>query len=115
MKDRKPNHKCAVCGAEYWSCDYCSRIHSWRSLCDTRECYEKLLQSREPAKEQRLDKTPEEMEVLMVKDIEEVKKDTLEELSDVADIITEEGIAGAVDVINKEMKKKRKTSQVKSK
>lgn len=100
----KPNHKCVICGEEYYSCDYCSRIASWRRFCDTEECYKKLMEKQDPVKEQRFDKTDREIQELMNKPVEVVKAETEKELSDYADIIADSGIMGAVDEINKEIK-----------
>lgn len=111
FKRKEANHICAVCGKKYYSCDYCSRIASWRSLCDTIECYKKLLESRIPAKEIRTDKTKEEMIELMAKPIEQVAKETAEDLSEYKEIIEESGTIGAVDEINKEIKSKRKSKR----
>ena len=114
-KDLKANHVCAVCGNKYYSCDYCSRIASWRRLCDTIECYQVLMASQLPAKEIRLDKTDKELEDIMKKPVEEVLNDTKEELSDYKDIIEKDGIGKAVEAVNNDIKNKSNKAKRKKK
>ena len=39
---KAPNHTCAICGAQYYSCDQCPEVKSvtpWRTICDTEAHY----------------------------------------------------------------------------
>ena len=39
----KPNHICKNCGVEYYACNDCDRINSWRLVACSSECYQKYI------------------------------------------------------------------------
>lgn len=42
MNTKKPNHKCKVCGEDYYYCKSCEtkgQFTTWRTMCDTEEHY----------------------------------------------------------------------------
>lgn len=46
---QKLDHKCIICGTMYHACDTCQKIKTytpWRTLCDTQEHYQVLLDIR---------------------------------------------------------------------
>lgn len=111
---KEPNHVCWVCGTEYWACDLCDARASWRSICCSRECYEKYMSSIEtqsPTMPQRLDKTEDEVREIMAKEPEELKASAIEDLADYADELESGGISEASDAVNQDIldaKKKNK-------
>ena len=107
----KPNHICRNPNCHrgedggpkhFYACDYCNRTQSWRSRFCCFECFVEA-KNEGPLKPKRTDKTDEEIEELMKKPIEEVKKDTLEELADYKDYLEENGLNKTIDFINEEI------------
>lgn len=49
-KIQKPNHECRNCRKLYYACNDCERIHSWKTVCCSVECFseytEKIIRSR---------------------------------------------------------------------
>lgn len=45
MFDKKPNHTCKACGAQYWACDACDakKFVSWRAVACCPEHYQAYL------------------------------------------------------------------------
>lgn len=39
----KTNHTCKACGAEYLYCDDCGEFGSYKTICDTEDCYKIFL------------------------------------------------------------------------
>lgn len=37
------NHECVICGNEYYACNKCDKINSWRRYVDTPSCYQLFL------------------------------------------------------------------------
>lgn len=124
VKKREPNHICrnpkcdkGINGKpkEYWACDYCDRKNTWRALCCSIECFNELMDTKpaNPIYPNRTDKTENETRELFNKSVEQVRTETIEELSDYSEIISEQGLTGAINEINKEID--RKTSDKKCK
>jgi len=105
------NHICANsdCRKEYYSCDYCSAIASWRSVACSLDCYHIIQKAQQPVEEHRTDITDEELQKIKEMPIAKVKEKTLDDLSDYVDVIEESGIAGAIEVINNELDNKAKS------
>ena len=108
----KANHICANCGKHYYACNYCDRNRSdksYRWLACSPECFAKIAWKYglkyEHLKPQRTDLTEKELDELMNKPLDQVAQETIEELKDYADEISQIGFDGVVDLINKEMDK----------
>lgn len=121
MKEREPNHICRnpKCNKgenggkkHYYACDYCDRTNQWRAFGCCPECYKEFIKANSPAVPKRTDKNVEE---IMSKPIEEVKANTIEELSDMKEVVETKGIAGAIEEINKAIDNKPKTNAKKGK
>lgn len=115
--DREPNHICRNphCNKgenggkkHYYACDYCDRTNQWRAFACCPECFKEFIKANTApsVKPERTDKTEAEVDALMSKSIEEVKNETLNELSDMKEVIEEKGIAGAIEKINTEIDNK---------
>ena len=109
MKELKPNHICKnpECKKEYYACNYCDKINSWRSACCSIECYEKYIDivRKERSKQYpiRIDMTEPEVKN-MVENIsaEECLESSKDELSDYIELYPDMSIAQIVDKINGE-------------
>ena len=88
----------------YFACDYCDRTNSWKSICCSIECFNEFSTLQEKRENNRTDKTDEEMRLLMSTPIEEVKEQTISDLS-AAGVDTTDGILAAVDAVNAELDK----------
>ena len=108
MPQRKPNHVCACCGKQYYACNYCDRT-GYKWLACSPECFAKVAwkysTKYEHLKPNRTDMNDEEIEEMMNKPLEEVKKESEEELSDYKEELAQVGFDGVVDLINREMEK----------
>nr|DAP06628.1 MAG TPA: hypothetical protein [Caudoviricetes sp.] len=88
----------------YFACDYCDRTNSWKSICCSIECFNEFSTLQEKRENNRTDKTDEEMRLLMSTPVEEVKEQTISDLS-AAGVDTTDGILAAVDAVNAELDK----------
>lgn len=88
----------------YFACDYCDRTNSWKSICCSIECFNEFSMLQEKRENNRTDKTDEEMRLLMSTPVEEVKEQTISDLS-AAGVDTTDGILAAVDAVNAELDK----------
>lgn len=88
----------------YFACDYCDRTNSWKSICCSIECFNEFSTLQEKRENNRTDKTDEEMRLLMSTPVEEVKEQTISDLS-AAGVDTTDGILAAVDSVNAELDK----------
>lgn len=88
----------------YFACDYCDRTNSWKSICCSVECFNEFSTLQEKRENNRTDKTDEEMRLLMSTPVEEVKEQTISDLS-AAGVDTTDGILAAVDAVNAELDK----------
>ena len=126
MSEMKPNHICKnpECRKKYYACNYCSRTLSWRSVACSPECYQKytdlVIAERSKGKTievkpERTDMTEKEIDELLEQPIEDVLKETKEELKD---YVSEDGslnITEAVDDINEKLESKKTTTRSKKK
>ena len=96
----------------YYACSYCDRSESWRSMACCREHYtlyiEEVLANREKPTEEdmlpnRTDMTKDEVKDLKAKPVEDVIKETKEELKDYKDDQGNLDIMEAVEKVNKEI------------
>ena len=50
INHNKFNHECRNCHKQYFACNDCEKIHSWKTICCSIECYdqyaEKVIRSR---------------------------------------------------------------------
>ena len=126
MSEMKPNHICKnpECRKKYYACNFCDKNRTWRSVACSFECYQKytdlVIAERSKGKTvevkpERTDMTEKEVDELMERPIEEVFKETKEELKEFADIDGNVNFAKAVDEINKELDKKTTTRSKKKK
>lgn len=117
LKERKPNHICRNPNCtkgengnpkHYYACDYCDRTNTFRAYTCCAECWKEFCEISNGKKTYpiRTDKTSDEVNELYSKPIEQVKKETLEELSDLKSEIAEGGIQKAVEIINENIDKK---------
>lgn len=122
MKDRKPNHICRNPNCkkgengqrkEYYACNYCDRTNTYRAYTCSLECWKEfcLISNNGGVLPNRTDKTEKQVKELYDKPIEQVKKETLEELSDMKEEIAEGGIDKAIEVINKDIDTKAKSKK----
>lgn len=122
---RTPNHRCKYskcskgidengnpCRKLYYACDYCDRTASWRSVACSPECYqgyiEEVLAARADAAQKtlypdRLDKTTDQVAVLLREPVEKVAESTKNDLSDYSEALESEGLAAVMESINKEI------------
>lgn len=107
-EDGKPKH--------YYACDYCDRTAKWQAFACSIECWNDIVAINNGTymKPKRTDKTEKEVNDLLNKDIESVKKDTLEQLSDYKEDIEEGGISKAIQTINRELDSKAKGKTAKT-
>ena len=116
MKERKPNHICRNPNCtkgengtrkHYYACNYCDRTNTYRAYTCSLECWKEfcLISNNNGVLPKRTDKTEEEVKQLYDEPIEKVKQETLDELSDMKDEITEGGIDKAMEVINENIDK----------
>ena len=126
MSEIKPNHICKnpECRKAYYACNYCDRTLTWKSVACSKECYQKytdlVIAERTKGKTvsvkpERTDMTEKEIDKLLEQPIEDVLKETKEELKDFADIDGNVNFAKAVDEINRELDKKTATHSRKKK
>lgn len=117
----KPNHVCAnsKCLKKYYACDYCDRT-SYRRIACSPECYAEVVRAaKEVNNPTRTDKSVEEMTKVMNTPLEEVFKNSIEEISKTIPNVEEIGIDEAVKIINKQIddekpkRKHNKKSEVK--
>lgn len=119
----KANHICKLpsCRKAYYACNACDRLRSWRSVCCSKEHYDeyvKLVLSLQKGGKKvdtlpdRTDRGKEETKELMERPVEEVVRETYEELRSYSDDVDEVGINAAVDKINKELEAETDTSEV---
>ena len=115
MPKAKTNHVCKYSGCtlgengnrkEYYACDYCDRVNSWRSMACCKEHYDlyikEILEARskdiKPIPE-RTDKSKDEIDDMYKKSIDEVRAESEKEL----ETLTGEkpsSIEAAVDKVN---------------
>lgn len=115
MPKAKTNHVCKYSGCtlgengsrkEYYACDYCDRVNSWRSMACCKEHYDlyikEILEARskdtKPVPE-RTDKSKDEIDDMYKKSIDEVRAESEKEL----ETLTGEklsSIEAAVDKVN---------------
>ena len=93
MSEIKPNHICKnpECRKAYYACNYCDRTLTWKSVACSKECYQKytdlVIAERTKGKTvsvkpERTDMTEKEVDELLEQPIEDVLKETKEELKD---------------------------------
>lgn len=120
MTEFKTNHICKnpKCRKKYYACDFCDKIHSWRSVACSTECYQEYVnlviaeRSKDKIvdnKPERIDMTNQEIDNLMNTPIEEVFEKTKEELKDFTDNDGNINISESVEEINRNLKKKTST------
>lgn len=106
MPTPKPNHICANCGKSYYACNYCDRT-GYRWLACSPECFKQVAWKHGTKyyhlKPQRTDLTDEQINELLEKPIEEVRRESLAQLSDYKTEIEQIGFDGVVDLINREL------------
>ena len=99
---------------QYYACNYCDAVESWRSLACCKEHYllyqEEVLAERAKGKTpdtlpKRTDMTSEQVKKLKKKSISKVRKETEKDLSEYKDMIEEVGILETVNHINEELDK----------
>ena len=126
MSEIKPNHICKnpECRKAYYACNYCDRTLTWKSVACSDECYQKytdlVIADRTKGKTvsvkpERTDMTEKEIDKLLEQPIEDVLKETKEELKD---YVSEDGslnITEAVDDINEKLESKKTTTRSKKK
>ncbi len=128
MADFKPNHICKnpKCTKgddggrkKYYACNFCDHSENWRSVACSFECYmqytEAVIEARTKGHNpstipERTDMSNKEVEELLNKPVETVLEETKEELKDFADIDGNVDFAKAVDEINEDIEKKKKTA-----
>ena len=86
----KPNATCQVCGRQYRICNTCSKmkragIESWRTKCDSVECYQTLIFTEQPISEC----TIEQLEYVKSMELPEDRK-PIKEIQDKLDAIEAE-------------------------
>ena len=97
---------------EYYACDYCDRVKSWRSMACCREHYDlyiqEILDSRTPnaGLPKRTDKTESEVKEIFEKPVAEVKAETEKEISEY--LVDGSSIEKAIDDINEDIEKQSK-------
>lgn len=65
MSDRTPNHRCKTCGEEYYACNDCDKLNSWRAVACCIDHYVAYCERVEKARAAELDpknKIPEQIE-----------------------------------------------------
>lgn len=104
----KTNHICACCGKKYYACNYCDR-NGYKWLACSPECFAKVAwkygTKYAKYKPQRTDMTDEEIDEMMSKPIEEVKKESEAELADYKDELKQIGFEGVTDLINEKLER----------
>lgn len=125
MKEIKPNHICknSNCRKEYYACDYCGKTLAWRSMACSLPCYAEYMKQVDAARAvnkpinaypERIDMSPSEVIDLVVNTpIEQIKEDTLQELSEYQDSIDTIGLGATIDKINIELSTKASKSKKK--
>lgn len=117
----KLNHICAnsKCMKRYYACDYCDRTSYLRIACSP-ECYAVVVtEAKKNNVVNRIDKTKEEIEITLKKPLDEVYKESVNEISEVIPDVENMGIEQAVQIINESLEKetkpasKKKAKQVK--
>ena len=121
----KPNHICkySKCNLgedggrkHYYACNYCDRSNAWRSAACCKEHYDLYVKEVLEARSkncpvnilpERTDISKEEVAKLYDKSVEEVLKDTTEELKDY--LKDGETIAEAIETINSEIDNSKKS------
>ena len=104
---------------EYYACDYCDRVKSWRSMACCREHYDLYIQeildsrSHNAGLPKRTDKSEAEVKQIFEKPIEEVKTETEKELGEYMD--NGKSIEEAIDTINEDINKQTKKRTRRSK
>lgn len=97
---------------QFYSCAYCLKTQNRRSICCCQECqdeYEQqVVKARESEREisllpHRTDMTEKQVIDLMKKPYKEVRKQTMEELSDYSEDISDYGLIATIDKINAEI------------
>ena len=112
----KANTRCRneYCRKEYYSCKYCLRTENWRSVACCPECFEayqeQIARSRGQCKPvnlkpDRMDMTEKQYDELMETPLEEVRDETVKEISGMgyANELNEYSLAGTVDKINADL------------
>lgn len=126
MSEMKPNHICKnpECKKAYYACNFCDKNQNWRSVACSFSCYQKytdlVIAERSKGKTievkpERTDMTEKEIDELLEQPIEDVLKETKEELKD---YVSEDGslnITEAVDDINEKLESKKTTTRSKKK
>ncbi|MCI8416415.1 MAG: hypothetical protein HFI33_02735 [Lachnospiraceae bacterium] len=96
----------------YYSCGYCAATENWKSMACCKEHYslyiEEVLAARERGElpdllPDRTDMSKDEIRFLKRKPLDQIKKETENELSDYMDSDGNVNILGAVDLINKDL------------
>lgn len=97
---------------EYYACDYCDRINSWKSVACCKEHYDlyiqEVLDARSAANKlpERTDKTEDEIKEIFQKPVEQVYEETKQELSEYV-VDGELDVEKAVDEVNEEISAKK--------
>ena len=126
MSEMKPNHICKnpECRKKYYACNFCDKNMTWRSVACSFSCYQKytdlVIAERSKGKTievkpERTDMTEKEVDELLKRPVEEVLEETKEELKDFADIDGNIDFAKAVDEINENFEKQKKTTRSRKK
>lgn len=121
MSEIKANHICKNpnCKKHYYACNFCDKTQSWKSVACSFACYQKymdlVIEERSKGKivevkPERTDMTEKEVDILLNRPLEEIVEETKTELSEYADINGDVNFAKAVDEINVELDKKKKTT-----
>lgn len=124
MKKREPNHICqnpycknGIDGKpkHYYACDYCDRITTYLAYTCSKECWMEFcdVNNGKKALPKRTDKTQDEVEKIYELPIEVVKEETLNDLSDMEEVIKEVGLQGAIEEINTKISKSTKRTRKK--
>lgn len=126
MSDFRPNHICKnpECRKNYYACNFCDRNNNWKSVACSFACYQKYIDlviaerskgKTVKVKPERTDMTEKEVDELLERPVEEVIKETKEELKDFADVDGNVNFAKAVDEINENIEKQKTTTRSKKK
>ena len=110
----KPNHICkySKCNNEYYACNVCDHINSWRSMACSKEHYDlyikEVLAARAKGKTvdvlpERTDMTKEETKEMLNSSIQEAQAKTEEELKDYSEYLKENGLAETIEKVNQDI------------
>lgn len=119
MSEQKSNHICKnpECRKHYYACDRCDKLHSWRSVACSVECYKKymdlVIEARTKGKSvvskpERIDMTEFEVDALLNKPTEEVVEES--KLFDSNNNNKESIVSKTINEVDIESNKKKKTS-----